>query len=252
MSKVLLAADREILAQEALGFRPWRVHLAERKAPPLFARPLAVTDPRQTDRPDESIVHRGSIGSAERLIRNAAIRDHLAAQFGVIAVEMEGSGVAIGADLHGVHWYVVRGISDYCDESKNDRWQPYAALAAASYVRALLAEVPAGLPITVSRRNAPTQESGLNTIVEVLLSLPVIEEEHQRQTLIRQLPPRIRSQIPGHQVPRLQVITLIQTCERFPDGADALMHALETTMGSDAPELDRVRSVIGQHWRFAD
>lgn len=251
MSKVLLAADREILTQEALGSRPWLAHLAERRVPPLFARPLAVTDPRRSDRPDGPIVHRGSIGSADRLVRSARVRDQLATRFGVMAAEMEGSGVAVGADLHGVHWYVVRGISDYCDESKNDRWQPYAALAAASYVRALLAEVSAGLPASRAAGQQP-RESGLNAIVDVLLSLPVIEEEHQRQTLIRQLPPRIRTQIPSHQVPRLHVITLIQTCERFPDGADELMRALETTMGSDAPELDRVRSVIGQHWRFSN
>ncbi|GAA0909199.1 hypothetical protein GCM10009558_097500 [Virgisporangium aurantiacum] len=250
MSKVLLAADRELLAQEALGSRPWLAHLAERRVPPLFARPLAVNDPRRTDRPDGPIVHRGSIGSADRLVRSARVRDQLATRFGVMAAEMEGSGVAVGADLHGVQWYVVRGISDYCDESKNDRWQPYAALAAASYVRALLAEVSAGLP--ASRAGTQPRESGLNAIVDVLLSLPVIEEEHQRQTLIRQLPSRIRTQIPSHQVPRLHVITLIQTCERFPDGADQLMRALETTMGGDAPELDRVRSVIGQHWRFSN
>lgn len=254
MSKALLAADREIVAQESLGFLPWRVHLAERAAPPLFARPLAVTDPRQAGRPDEPLVHRGSIGSADRLLRNTSIRDQLSSQFGILAVEMEGSGVAVGADLHGVHWYVVRGISDYCDEHKSDRWQPYAALAAAAYVRALLAEVPASLIVRASAARPPAQpqtNGGLTAIVDVLLSLPVIEEDHQRQILFRQLPARIRNQIPSQQVPRLQVITLIQTCERFPDGASALIGALETAMGADAPELDRVRAVIVQHWRAA-
>ncbi len=39
-------------------------------------------------------------------------------------------------------YLVVRGIYDYCDQNKNDEWQPYAAIAAAAYVRALLESMP--------------------------------------------------------------------------------------------------------------
>ena len=38
--------------------------------------------------------------------------------------------------------FFLRGICDYCDANKNDLWQPYAALAAAAYVRALLESMP--------------------------------------------------------------------------------------------------------------
>lgn len=34
---------------------------------------------------------------------------------------------------------MVRGVSDYADSSYTFQWRPYAALAAAAYVRALLA-----------------------------------------------------------------------------------------------------------------
>jgi nucleoside phosphorylase len=36
---------------------------------------------------------------------------------------------------------VIRGISDYADSRKNDRWQPYAAATAAAYAKELLSAV---------------------------------------------------------------------------------------------------------------
>jgi nucleoside phosphorylase len=33
---------------------------------------------------------------------------------------------------------VIRGICDYCDTHKNDRWQGYAAATAAAYAKELL------------------------------------------------------------------------------------------------------------------
>ncbi|KAH6625498.1 ankyrin repeat protein, partial [Boeremia exigua] len=38
---------------------------------------------------------------------------------------------------------VIRGISDYADSHKNDRWQPYAAATAAAYAKELSSVVPA-------------------------------------------------------------------------------------------------------------
>ena len=35
-------------------------------------------------------------------------------------------------------YFIVRGICDDCDKNKNDVWQPYAAVVAAAYTRALL------------------------------------------------------------------------------------------------------------------
>ena len=61
---------------------------------------------------------------------------------------------ASAATLHGLGWYVVRGIADYCDPTKNDTWHPYAALAAAAYARALLSEVRPPL-----RKRRPMQEA---------------------------------------------------------------------------------------------
>lgn len=38
---------------------------------------------------------------------------------------------------------VIRGICDYADSHKNDRWQRYASATAAAYTKELLAYVPA-------------------------------------------------------------------------------------------------------------
>jgi hypothetical protein len=38
---------------------------------------------------------------------------------------------------------VIRGICDYCDKNKEDRWQAYAAVVAAAYASELLGSIPA-------------------------------------------------------------------------------------------------------------
>jgi hypothetical protein len=48
-----------------------------------------------------------------------------------------------GRDLLADWPRLVRGISDYADENKNDVSQPYASLAAAAYTRALIESMPA-------------------------------------------------------------------------------------------------------------
>ena len=85
-------------------------------------------------------VHYGAIGCADVLLRDERRRDELAARHGILAVEMEGTGVASSAVLHGVHWFMVRGVADYCeDRGKTDRWHAYASMTAAAYLRMMLA-----------------------------------------------------------------------------------------------------------------
>lgn len=88
--------------------------------------------------PNKPLVHYGRIGSANTLLKDPRLRDELRTLFGVRAVEMEGSGVADAAWGFGAGYGVVRGICDYCDPLKDDRWQKYAAAAAAAYCRAMV------------------------------------------------------------------------------------------------------------------
>jgi nucleoside phosphorylase len=98
-------------------------------------------------------VHYGAIGCADVLLRDERRRDELAARHGILAVEMEGSGIAASAVLHGVHWFMVRGVADYCeDRGKTDRWHAYASMTAAAYLRMMLA---ACRPFPVMWRVAP-------------------------------------------------------------------------------------------------
>jgi nucleoside phosphorylase len=149
----LLRAVNELRQQDLERRAPvWSRPVAANRPLASFSRPPASSDQlvvggRPVEHPDpartghqrgRSKAHYGSIGSGDSLVRDAQWRDELAGRYGVIAMEMEAAGVAAAARQRGVPWFVVRGISDYCDGRKNDRWQNYAALMAASYTRTLL------------------------------------------------------------------------------------------------------------------
>ncbi|RFB90739.1 phosphorylase [Rhizobium leguminosarum bv. trifolii] len=89
---------------------------------------------------DHPYVHVGTIGSASILLKDAAFRDELNKKHGTIAYEMEGAGVAIAAATFHLTYLNVRGICDYGDNEKNDDWQTYASVCAASFARAILEE----------------------------------------------------------------------------------------------------------------
>jgi hypothetical protein len=95
---------------------------------------------RATDDEDDErymVVHRGTIASGELVVEDAALRDQLATEYGLLCFEMEAAGAL--ADFPCI---VIRGISDYCDSHKNDLWHGYAAAAAAAYARHLFFHMP--------------------------------------------------------------------------------------------------------------
>jgi nucleoside phosphorylase len=73
------------------------------------------------------------IASADRLMKDALIRDTLAHEEGVLCFEMEAAGL-----MDHFPCVVIRGICDYSDTHKNDLWQGYAAATAAAYAKELL------------------------------------------------------------------------------------------------------------------
>lgn len=90
-------------------------------------------------RPDDKRVRvwYGSIGSGEKLMKNAQERDKLRDKYNLIGLEMEAAGT-----MDCIPVGVIRGVCDYGDEHKNKDWQPYAAAMAAAYAKAVLAEIP--------------------------------------------------------------------------------------------------------------
>lgn len=130
-SPTLLRGVGEIRALQLQGMRPWEAWL----------EPLPSLAYRRPDTPDDRQaveVFYGRVGSGDELLRSARKRDEIAHPQGLLAIEMEAAGVAVSAALAGRECLVIRGISDYGDERKSDLWQPYASLAAAAYLRALL------------------------------------------------------------------------------------------------------------------
>ncbi|MEU7302646.1 5'-methylthioadenosine/S-adenosylhomocysteine nucleosidase [Streptomyces sp. NPDC007206] len=149
-SDQLLSAVKFLEAERIAGRSPWESYIERASElenagrPPMSADVLHhPTKPKRilthpTDkcrRPGHPKVLYGPIGSGNVVMKDARRRDALRKELGLLAIEMEGSGIS---DASKGKYLVVRGICDYCDIHKNDVWQPYAAVAAAAYARALI------------------------------------------------------------------------------------------------------------------
>jgi hypothetical protein len=83
--------------------------------------------------------HYGIIASGNAVIKDAWTRERLRQETHALCFEMEAAGLMMDFPC-----IVIRGICDYADSHKNEQWQGYAALAAASYAKELLGYVPVG------------------------------------------------------------------------------------------------------------
>jgi nucleoside phosphorylase len=92
--------------------------------------------PERTEDEDNPAIHYGLIASANQLIKDALVRDELAAEKDVLCFEMEAAGL-----MNHFPCLVIRGICDYSDSHKNKEWQGYAAMAAAAYTKDLLCRI---------------------------------------------------------------------------------------------------------------
>ncbi len=88
-----------------------------------------VMRPERFDR--DPFIHYGTIASGNQVIKDARKRDMLSKN--CLCFETEAAGLMIDFPC-----LVIRGICDYCDTHKNDRWQKYAAATAAAYAKELL------------------------------------------------------------------------------------------------------------------
>jgi nucleoside phosphorylase len=96
-----------------------------------------VPRPERTEDEDNPIIHYGLIASANQLMKDALVRDTLAAEKNVLCFEMEAAGL-----MNHFPCLVIRGICDYSDSHKNKEWQGYAAMMAAAYTKDLLCRIP--------------------------------------------------------------------------------------------------------------
>jgi nucleoside phosphorylase len=251
ISDELLRAARELLLRSyheeplAPNWSKWLLPVDGRPMA-VFARPDPTTDVlyvggKQVAHPEMALsghsegvpkIHHGVLGSGDVLVGDPHRRDRMAARYGLIGLEMEGSGVAAGVRRHGLHWFMVRGIADYCDGAKNDLWQPYAAIISAAYVRALLAECR---PFPTGFRTAPV--SG----VMALLS----DAEHDRLAdLLDRLP-----ELDLRLLWRRAAGELVALPAAPPVGArDLVEHLISRNAGRDGvpPALALVEAIAGE------
>ena len=173
----LLDYARHLNVRSMEGYNPWEDHLGEGLNALHWSRPPEVRDflgktgnhrqqiqhpfdPKR--RPGQPRVFFGLIASSNTLLKDAAKRDVLREQYNAKAIEMETAGLADAAWVQEVGYFGVRGICDYCDKKKNDEWQPYAAMAAAAYVRAHLVDPENPRPPSVTPGTTDSPRSGEN------------------------------------------------------------------------------------------
>jgi formylglycine-generating enzyme required for sulfatase activity/nucleoside phosphorylase/tetratricopeptide (TPR) repeat protein len=87
----------------------------------------------------------GVIASGDKVIADEAERDNIAAtNRKILAIEMEGYGVIASTwqSFEQFRCLVIRGLCDYADSSKNDKWYAYAAAVAAGFTKHFLLDEP--------------------------------------------------------------------------------------------------------------
>ncbi|KAJ3498470.1 hypothetical protein NLG97_g1097 [Lecanicillium saksenae] len=100
--------------------------------------PSSLVERRErTSDEDNPAIHYGTIASANQLMKDAFVRDRLAAEENVLCFEMEAAGL-----MNRFPCVVIRGICDYADSHKNKQWQGYAAMAAAAFAKDFLHRIP--------------------------------------------------------------------------------------------------------------
>ncbi|KAJ5748094.1 uncharacterized protein N7511_009790 [Penicillium nucicola] len=96
-----------------------------------------VPRPERSEYTDDPTIHYGLIASADQLMKDALIRDRLAAERDVLCFEMEAAGL-----MNQFPCLVIRGICYYSDSHKSKEWQGYASMIAAVYAKDLLLRIP--------------------------------------------------------------------------------------------------------------
>ncbi|KAM3497874.1 hypothetical protein MY10362_008786 [Beauveria mimosiformis] len=132
----------------------------------LYSGGIRVDRPRLRQR---TRVWYGSIGSGNKLMRDATTRDKLRDEFDLIGLEMEAAGV-----INTIPVGVIRGVCDYGDRYKNKQWQPYAAAIAAAYAKHLLQTMPPS-PQAALAHAAPKADVALWQECLVSLAFPEME-----------------------------------------------------------------------------
>ncbi|KAK2480748.1 hypothetical protein H9L39_06387 [Fusarium oxysporum f. sp. albedinis] len=137
--------------------------------------PTDLVDRKPRQEPMEVVeVHYGTIASGNTLMKDAFKRDELASKANILCFEMEAAGL-----MDGFQCLVIRGICDYSDSHKNDRWQGYAAMTAAVYAKQILGRIR---PEAVAR-----EETIISKIDEVISGVENLKRSISEQEMLNWL-----------------------------------------------------------------
>lgn len=218
-SPLLLEGVQQIEVSFRNKLYPWSKYIKSASRQLGVIRPRAETDylastndptkyiPHPRDkyrRRGEPRIFTGPIAAANILLKNAVKREQLRDQFGVKAVEMEGSGIADATWFAGAGYLVVRGICDYCDSRKGDDWQEYAAIAAAAVSRALLEAIPSQISTPTGRRQLHKGDEHVAELSEAASNTNIVADEvvppsQSKGSPRHNLPPRDYERFVGRQ-----------------------------------------------------
>ena len=127
---------REIAGPDVL-FEPTYQHVGGPDCDRCRKRRVVHRPPRSSQ---AIMVHYGTIASGNQVVRDGVTRDKLSSELkGVLCFEMEAAGL-----MNIFPCLVIRGICDYADSHKNNKWQSYAAATAAAFAKLVLSVISAG------------------------------------------------------------------------------------------------------------
>lgn len=72
----------------------------------------------------------------EKLIKNVLKQDELRDRYNIIGLKIEAAGT-----INQIPVGIIRSVCDYGNKHKNKEWQPYTAAIAATYTKAVLAQI---------------------------------------------------------------------------------------------------------------
>ncbi|KAM0689975.1 hypothetical protein Q7P36_008742 [Cladosporium allicinum] len=103
------------------------------------SRHRVVSRPSRTH--DRPLIHYGNIAFSDGRVESGAMRDRIAREERILCFDMEPAGV-----IDAFPCVVILGICDYADSHKNERWQGYAGITAATYAKELLESMQSQFP----------------------------------------------------------------------------------------------------------
>ena len=105
--------------------------------------PVMPEEAKEMHRPGFPAVRFGAIASGKPIVNDDQMRLEFSARHQCVGVDSEFDQVLESIVGNRKESFLfVRGVADYLDGSKNVEWQPYAALVAAAFMKAVLEKLP--------------------------------------------------------------------------------------------------------------